>query len=189
MNRIGRALSCFAVPLLVLMSVRAVWAAFQAKERLYELSWNGWQFVERDGRLGVSREAPRSRWFVAVPTIKSEPGLFVSGDPDGKEPFLRLVKEKNGQANWALELTQQWSPSSTRYEHRDYQVGMSGFRFKMKQAEGPFKDWHVAVGPPRAASQGEAEQAPAWRPLVLVKDASEAAEFEYKSVHYYIGHK
>lgn len=167
-----------------------VLAGFQIKRPICELTWNEWEFTEREGRLGVESNGPRGkRWFVLAPTITTAQGSFIASDPAGKEPWLRLVREKGPHAKWTFEITQTWAPSPTRNRGDRYLNGTSGFRFRMKQAEGPFKDWYVGVEPLPPAAPDKENQTPTWRPLILVKDPSAAAEFKYQEMYYEEGHK
>lgn len=173
--------------------VGAAWAGFQAKAQIGKLSLNGWQLQAKDGQLGLA-QIDSGKWYASAPTITNESGLFISADPAGKTPGLHLVKGKGPHVQWAFEFTERWKPGeATREEvgisNAGLLVGDSGFSFKMKLAEGPFKDWYVAVDPLPPEAKDDPAKVPAWRPLKLVQDPQAAAEFDYRDTHYEVGHK
>ena len=167
-------------------------AGYQAKKQIAQLSLDGWQFKAEDGQLGLAK-ADTGKWFANAPTITDEEGLFVSADPDGTNPTVHLVKDKGAHVNWAFEFLEQWKPKpaprSEGLSNASKVVGKKGFRFKMKVAEGPFKDWYVAVDPLPADAKEDPAKLPKWRPLKLVQDEKSAAEFEYVDTEYSVGHK
>jgi hypothetical protein len=154
----------------------------QVKSKVGKLSYDSLQFEERDGRLGLAK-VDAGIWQASAPTITDPKGRFMAVDPDGKDPLVQLVEEKGTHTHWAFEFTKQWSPETVRGPRKMFK-GQSGFQFKMKVAEGPFKDWYVAVDPLSPEAQKDPEKAPKWRALKLVKDPKEAAEFMYEDTSY-----
>ena len=170
----------------------ASFAGYQAKKQVGKLTLDGWQLRAEDGQLGLSK-TDAGKWLAGAPTITDAHGLYISADPDGKTPTVHLVKEKGAHANWAFEFLEEWKPGRAGLKegrsNSHYLVGRQGFRFKMKVAEGPFKDWYVAVDPLPAEVKEDPTKLPKWRPLKLVDDAKSAAEFEYVDTVYSVGHK
>ena len=168
-------------------------AGYQVKRQIGGLSLDGWQLKARDGQLGLAKKTDASRWLASAPTITDTKGLFISGDPDGKTPTVHLVKDQGPHANWAFEFSEKLQPEKAGLNegrsNAHFLVGKSGFRFKMKLAEGPFKNWYVAIDelPPEAT--GDPARVPDWRPLKLVSDPKSAAVFDYCEAEYEVGHK
>jgi hypothetical protein len=177
---------------LLLGLTRVAMAGYQAKKQVAQLSLDGWQLKAEDGQLGLA-QTDAGKWYASAPVVTDEKGLYVSSDPDGKQPTVYLVKDKGAHVNWAFEFVEQWKPKPAGREeglsNANKIVGKKGFRFKMKVAEGPFKDWYVAVDPLSAEAKADPKQAPKWRPLKLVQDAKSAAEFVYVDIEYSVGHK
>jgi hypothetical protein len=182
MNRIFRRCG-FAFLFCVSLNVGAIWASIQVKSKVGRLTYDSLELEERDGRLGLAK-VDAGTWEASAPTITDPKGRFISVDPDGKDPTIHLAKEKGTHTNWAFEFTKRWSPNPTRQGQTTMFKGQSGFQFKMKVAEGPFKDWYVAVDPLSPEAQKDPEKAPKWRALKLVKDPKEAAEFLYEDTSY-----
>jgi hypothetical protein len=177
---------------LLLGLARTAMAGYQAKKQVAQLSLDGWQLKAEDGQLGLAKTDP-VKWYASAPVITDEKGLYISADPEGLQPTVHLVKDKGAHVNWAFEFVEQWNPKPAGREeglsNADKIVGKKGFRFKMKVAEGPFKDWYVAVDPLSPEAKADPKQAPKWRPLKLVQDAKSAAEFVYVDTEYSVGHK
>ena len=175
-----------------IIGVGMTMAGFQAKKQIGKLSLDGWQLQSHDGQLGLAK-IDSGQWLASAPTITDTKGLFIAGDPDGKTPTVHLIKEKGPHVNWAFEFSESWKPHKAgRAEGRSNShllVGDSGFRFKMKVAEGPFKNWYVAVDALPPETKSDPAKVPTWRPLKLVQDPKSAAEFEYLEAHYEVGHK
>jgi hypothetical protein len=157
-------------------------AGFQAKERVYWLGTGDLELCEKpEGAYLV--ESPRdrwdrvpsglSRWSVSAPTIQSPSGKFLAGDPEGRNPTVHLVGEKGANARWVFEFASPVRPGRSR--EGPYKEGPSGFTFRVKLAEGPFKDWYLAAEERRC--------------LKLVPDLKEATVFTYIEENYYVGHK
>jgi hypothetical protein len=167
-------------------------AGFQVKKQIGGLSLDGWQLKARDGQLGLAK-TNSCKWLASAPTITDTNGLFISGDPDGKTPTVHLIKDKGPHVNWAFEFSERLQPEKAGpregKSNAHLLVGKSGFRFKMKLAEGPFKNWYVGVDalPPEAKS--DPTKVPDWRPLKLVSDPKSAAVFDYYEAEYEVGHK
>ena len=172
----------FALVFCLATSAGLVWASIQIKSKVGRLSYESLQLEEQDGKLGLAK-VDAGVWNASAPTITDPKGRFIAVDPDGNEPTVRLVKEKGTHTHWAFEFTKQWSPTPLR-EDRTMYKGSRGFQFKMKVAEGPFKDWYVAVEPLPPEAEEDPEKAPKWRALKLVKDPKEAAEFQYEDTSY-----
>jgi hypothetical protein len=167
-------------------------AGFQVKKYIGKLSVDGWQLKAQEGQLGLAK-VDSGRWMASAPAITDKKGLFIAGDPDGKTPTVHLVKENGPHAKWAFEISETWKPNKAGREegksNAHILVGESGFRFKMKVAEGPFKNWFVGVDALPPETKSDPVKVPAWRPLKLVQNPKLAAEFEYHEDHYEVGHK
>jgi hypothetical protein len=176
----------------LILGARMTMAGFQARKQIGRLSLDGWQLKVRDGQLGLAR-TDSGKWLASAPTITDAKGLFISGDPDGKSPTVHLVKEKGPSVKWTFEFSERWQPKKAGLKegrsNAHLLVGKSGFRFKMKLTEGPFKDWYVAVDELPAEADRDPAKTPDWRPLKLVPDPKRAAEFDYDEADYEVGHK
>ena len=120
------------------------------------------------------------RWYVSAPTIKAETGKFLASDPTGGTPSVSLVGEKGAHTRWVFEFVRQLQPGSAK-EERNLREGASGFTFRVKAAEGPFKDWYLAAEEPARET--------ALRLLKLVPDVKRATVFTYIEENYYVDHK
>jgi hypothetical protein len=167
-------------------------AGHQAKKHIGALSCEGLQLNARDGQLGLSK-TDSGIWFVSAPTITDAKWLYLCGDPEGKAPTVHLAKDRGSYGNWAFEFSEKWQPEKAGIKegrsNADFLVGKSGFRFKMKLADGPFKNWYVGVDPLPADAKRDPKKVPAWRPLKLVQDPKSAAVFDYHEEQYDVGHK
>ena len=104
-----------------------------------------------------------------------------------------MIKDKGPHGNWAFEFSETWQPEKAGpnegKSNAQLLVGKSGFRFKMKLAEGPFKNWYVGVDALPPEAKRDPKKVPDWRPLKLVSDSKSAAVFDYFEAEYEIGHK
>ena len=126
----------------------------------------------------------RYQWYVSAPTIKSQSGKFLGNDPEGRTPSVCLVKDKGANTRWAFDIVDHISPGRDRSE-RTFKVGPSGFQFRAKMADGPFKNWYLAAEEPNER-KGDG---PVTRRLKLVRDVKEATVFTYIDANYYVDHK
>jgi hypothetical protein len=172
-------------------------AAVQGRDRVYWLGTGDWQLCEKGGEVSLvesrwdrSDRLPKDRrheWSVSAPTIKSESGKFLGSDPDGRNPTVHLVGEKGGNTRWVFEFVTTLSPGRSREETR-MKEGPSGFTFRVKLAEGPFKDWYLAAEAPPAQKDRKGKD-PATRRLKLVRDVKAATVFTYIEENYFVDHK
>ncbi len=175
------------IGLVLFTCVGVAFATIQGRKRLYQLTLQGWQLSEKDGQIGLAETKP-VKWHADSPTIRNEQGLFVSGDPDGKQPTVHLVKDIGPQVQWAFEFIEKIeAPKVGKGEFPKILDGNSGFRFKMKLSEGPYKNWYVAVDDLTPEAKEDPKKKPTWRPLKLVKDPKAAAVLEYIETNYFPG--
>jgi hypothetical protein len=174
-------------------------AAIQGKDRVYWLGAGDWQLREVDGEVCLvesrlprkdwSRDDQRHPWSVSAPTIKSAGGKFLSGDPEGRDPSVRLVAEKGPHTRWVFEFVDRLSPGRSEEESGRFKEGPAGFTFRVKLDEGPFKGWYLAAGDAvPAPKEGPGKKPPAKR-LRLVRGAREATVFTYVEENYFVDHK
>jgi hypothetical protein len=177
---------------LLMVGVGASIAGYQVKRHVGALTSDGWQIQSRDGRVGLTRKTS-GPWFISAPTITDGKGLFLCGDPEGKSPTALLSKDRGPHGNWAFEFSERWEPEKAgRKEglsNAHLLVGKSGFRFKMKLADGPFRNWYVGVEPLPREANGDTTRVPDWRSLILTPDPKSAAVFDYCEVQFEVGHK
>jgi hypothetical protein len=186
----------------LLLAAGVATAGDQAREGVYWLGTGDWQLCERDGeavlrvsgwRKGKSGWLPadsRDEWYVSAPTIKSNSGKFLGSDPDGRTPSVQLVKDKGANTRWVFDIVADISPGPAAGERRGMKAGPSGFRFRVKMDEGPFKGWYLAaeetVTEPKEGGKGKG---PATRRLKLVRAAKDATVFTYIEENYFVDHK
>ncbi len=162
-------------------------AGRQFKWQSGKLSVDGWQLSSQNGQLGLAK-TQSGKWLASAPTITDQNGQYIASDPDGKAATVHLCKDKGPHVKWAFEFLGRFEPERREgSSHDKFWVGKSGFRFKMKLAEGPFQNWYVGVDALSPETQRDPEKVPAWRPLKLVQDPTKAAEFEYVDTEYRIG--
>jgi hypothetical protein len=174
------------------LGVGQTMAGHQVKKHVGALSCEGLQLKSQDGQLGLAK-TDSEIWFVSAPTITDAKGLFLCGDPEGKAPTVHLDKERGSYGNWAFEFSEKWQPEKAGLKegrsNAHLLAGKSGFRFKMKLADGPFKNWYLGVAPLPAEAKRDPEKVQAWRPLKLVQDPKSAAVFDYCEAQFEVGHK
>ncbi len=192
-------LACQLVGLVALLLPAAAtsWAAVQGRDRVYWLGTEDWQLCEKaggaclvKGRRPKEDSLPRDdsrRWHVSAPIIQAESGLFLAGDPAGRDPSVCLVRRKGANTRWTFEFVLRLDPGYSKAERR-LQEGPSGFTFRLKAAEGPFRNWYLAAGE-ATADAGRRTGEAAVRPLKLVRDVKEATVFTYIEENYYVDHK
>jgi len=184
MHRIHRRCGFAFILYSLALGAGPAWATYQVKTKVGKISYDSLELEERDGILGFAK-VKSGIWQASAPTIADPQGRYFSVDPDGQETTLRLVKENGPHANWAFEFGEKWEPTRSNISKRQvFWEGPSGFKFKMKVAEGPFKDWYVAVEPLSDEAQEDPDKEPEWRPLKLVKDPKQALEFRYDDTNY-----
>jgi hypothetical protein len=81
----------------------------------------------------------RYKWYVSAPTIKSQSGKYLAGDLEGRDPTVHLVDEKGADTRWAFEFVSTFHPQFST-EKGVQKEGSSGFAFRVKLAEGRFKN-------------------------------------------------
>lgn len=123
----------------------------------------------RDGRPCVA-DRDGGIWRVGAPYVTWQNGtypLYLAYDLAGKDPTLRLTKDKGEHVEWSIVVGKRWyaSVGGPREELT------SGYELKLRAANGPYRGWYVAAAP---AAKGDGKP-PAPRPLVLVPDARNAA--------------
>ncbi len=182
----------FALVISLTIGAGVTRAGYQVKKQIGGLSLDGWQLEARDGQLGLAKTGS-GRWQASAPTITDSHGLFIAGDPQGKTPTVHLIKDQGPHGKWAFEFSEKLQPEKAGLKeggsNAHFLVGKSGFRFKMKLTEGPFKNWYVAVDPLPPEARSDPAKVPEWRPLKLVSDPKSAAVFDYCEAEYKVGHK
>jgi hypothetical protein len=169
-------------------------AAVQGKDGVYWLGTGDWQLRENAGEVHLVQcplprderlaKESRCKWIVSVPTIKAaESGNFLASDPDGRNPTVHLVGDKGANTKWVFEIVDRLSPGYSK-EERHLKEGPEGFTFRVKLADGPFKDWYLAVEGPE---EGKAKS-PLVRRLKLVRGVKEATVLKYVEVNYFVNH-
>jgi hypothetical protein len=172
-------------------------AAVQGRAGVYWLGVGDRQLREVDGEpclvpsggLPPERLPPEQRhpWAVSVPTIKAPSGKYLGADPQGRDPSVHLYPARGDHTRWVVEFVDHLSPGRSREEPR-LKEGPEGFTFRVKLAEGPFKDWYLAAEAAPAPEAGP-DRKPAPRRLKLVRGAREATVFTYVETNYFVDHK
>jgi hypothetical protein len=167
-------------------------AGAQKRATVCWLGTGNWQLREREGKVclvacswqnsAALPEEERQQWQVSAPTIKSPGGKFLGSDPTGRTPSVGLVKDKGANTRWAFAIVGKVRPGHGN-EGVQYKVGPSGFRFRVKMAQGPFEGWYLAA---KEAAEPQEGQRAATRGLRLVRDASDATVFTYIEANYYV---
>jgi hypothetical protein len=187
-------MKCVALGCLVYLTIGVglTSAGFQVKKHIGALRCEGLQLKSQDAQLGLAKTGS-GIWFVSAPTITDAKGLFLCGDPEGKSPTVHLARERGSYGSWAFEFSEKWQSEKAGPQegksNANFLVGKSGFRFKMKLADGPFKNWYIGLDPLPEEAQGDPKIVSAWRPLKLVQDSKSAAVFDYHEEQYEVGHK
>ena len=172
-------------------------ASKQGKWTVCEIVIDGWQLQLHDGQPELVNptydphrqvRGVRTDWYASAPMIRTKNDLYLAGDPQGKEPTVRLTKEhgKDAYAEWAFEFIEKL-PAPKPIGHGDYPnmiAGYDGYRFRMYLTDGPYKGWYVAVDELTKQEKEEPNNTPDWRPLKLVKDPKAAAVLEYRTKEY-----
>jgi len=142
-------------PVIVLLAAGLASAGEQARD--VGVKWLGtghWQMREDDGDVYLvehrwSRKEQRLKerhpWSVGAPTIKSEGGLYLSYDLEGKDPSVRLSKEKGDHTRWAFEIETRLSPERVDSCKGPLKEGAKGFTFRISVTEGKYKGWYLAA--------------------------------------------
>jgi hypothetical protein len=185
----------------LLLAAGVATAGDQAREGVYWLGTGDWQLCERDGeavlrasgwRKGKSGWLPadsRDEWEVSAPTIKSKSGKFLASDPDGRTPSVQLVKDKGANTRWVFDIVAKLEPKSGEGLEAKLKEGPSGFRFRVKMDEGPFKGWYLAAEETATEPKEEGKgKGPATRRLKLVRAARDATVFTYIEENYFVKH-
>jgi hypothetical protein len=178
---------------LVLVEAGSAQAAVQGKCPVYWLGTGDWQLREKAGGVYLV-ECPlpakdwlldenRWEWHVSAPTIQSQTGKFLASDPEGRNPSVHLVAEKGAHTRWVFEFVDRLSPGPSKEEGGRFREGPAGFTFRVKLADGPFKDWYLAAEVPKDRKE------PARRRLKLVRHVKEATVFRYVETSYFVDHK
>jgi hypothetical protein len=180
----------------VLLGAAGICRADQWKDSLHWLGVGSWQMYEKDGEAFLSPEQRKSgkltndkaqMWRANAPTIKSASGKFLASDPDGHNPSVQLVSEQGPHAEWVFEVVSTLRPTpadKVKPTRADTVLGPSGFTFRAKIAEGPFKDWYLH------AEQPAGDHKPPRRPLKLVRDVQKATVFTFiEELHYINNHR
>jgi hypothetical protein len=191
-----RARQLLSVAALVLLVAGTALAAVQGRDGVYWLGIEGWQLCAKDGEPclvpfkgdwsdRISTDKHRM-WAVSVPTIKCESGKFLGGDPKGLAPSVHLVADKGDNTKWVFEVVNRLAPGPS--EERGIKAGHSGFTFRVKLGEGPFKDWYLAAEAPPEVPKGAKDKATGVRHLKLVRSVKEATVFKYVETNYFVNH-
>jgi hypothetical protein len=171
-------------------------ASVQGRQAVYWLGVGDWQLREVDGEpcLVQSGGPPseglppeqRHPWAVSVPTIKGPSGKYLGADPDGRDPSVHLYPARGDHTRWVVEFVDRLAPGRSRGERGRFKEGPAGFTFRVKLAEGPFKDWYLAAEEAAPVQEKEPDKKPAPRRLKLVRAAKEATLFTYIEETYFI---
>ena len=161
---------------------------------------DGWQLREVDGepclvefqwnRFDWRPKEKRHRWYVGAPTIKAESGKFLASDPAGREPFVLLTEKKGGHTQWVFEIVSRLRPDIAKNQSKGdrFEEGPSGFTFRVKVAEGPFKNWYLSAPLTPGELVERKGQGPASRRLRLERDVKKATVFMYVQDTYFVDH-
>jgi hypothetical protein len=173
------------------------WAAVQGTDPVYWLGTGDWQLREEAGGAYLVRcplprrdwldKDKRCAWRVSAPTIRSPAGKYLAGAPDDRTPSVGLVADKRAGTRWVFEFVERFAPGPSKEERGRFKEGRSGFAFRVKLDEGPFKGWYLAAG--ERAAEAEGGKGPARRPLQLVRTAREATIFTYVETNHFVDHK
>jgi hypothetical protein len=161
------------------------WQLREKKGKVYLVEYD-WQGVAARIENKPSDAFKSYQWHVSAPTIHSQSGKFLGNDPEGRTPSVCLVKDKGANTRWAFVIVDYISPGHGRsIGERELKVGPSGFQFRAKMTDGPFKNWYLAAEEPNER-KGDG---PGTRRLKLVRDVKEATVFSYIDANYYVDHK
>jgi hypothetical protein len=190
-----RVLWQFGLTVIVLTGAGTSHAGIQVSSTVCWLGTGNWQLREKEGDVRLvpcswqeSAALPkdkRHQWEVSAPTIKSQSGKFLGSDPKGRGPSVYLVKDKGVNTRWAFDIVAKVRPRNLSKIEMSKE-GPSGFRFRVKMAEGPFKNWYLAAE--EVAAEPQQGQAAATRSLRLVRDAKDATVFTYIEENYHFKH-
>jgi hypothetical protein len=165
----------------VFLGVGGALASVQVRKTVCSLGLGEWSLCAKDGHVCLVKVArdKAPRWHVTAPTIKDEKGRFLACDPAGKPPTLHLVNDRTPHTQWAFEITARIGPEEVEAgKGVSMKRGDAGFRFKLRMEQGPFKGWYLAAGDVPEGQEKRGGREPT-RPLQLVRDARDAAEFTY----------
>src|SRR5262249_13578366 len=124
-----------------------------------------------------------------------------ASDPEGRTPLVRLVSDKGANARWVFEFVSRLHPGEAKGESKGVSLkeGPSGFTFRVKAAEGPFKGWYLAAeelaagqkgrGGQEVGRKGRKGQDPRLRRLRLVRAVKGATVFTYIDENYFVDHR
>jgi hypothetical protein len=186
-----RVLWQFGLTVIVLTGVGTSYAGIQLRSTVCWLGTGNWQLREKEGdvrlvacswqKSAALPEDKRHQWEVSAPTIKSQSGKFLGSDPKGRSLSVYLVKDKGVNTRWAFDIVAEVRPRTLSVMEK-FKEGPSGFRFRVKMAEGSFKNWYLAAE--EVAAEPQQGQAAATRSLRLVRDAKNATVFTYIEENY-----
>ncbi len=178
----NRRLLTMSVVTLLLSVAAALQAGYQFKRKINRISYGKWNLTYESGVAGMSQQPGAWRvWSVSAPTIQIPEGQFLSGDPAGKAPSVVMVDKKSEYTDWAFEFLAEYKPEGV-----DTKRGLSGCEFRMMLANGPFKDWYVGLSE-LTEEQLKDPSKIRLRPLILVKEKSQATVFTYIDTQYWTG--
>ena len=165
-------------------------ASVQVKRRINRISTGPWVLTNESGAPGLTQKLEgksneKNRvWLVSAPTIQTADGKYLSGDPAGKEPSVSMVDKKSDFTEWEFELGTVLSPKEYDEPRQGtFRTGDSGFEFRIKLANGPYKDWYVSVAD-LTEEQSKNPREVELRPLILTKDVRNATRFTYVEISY-----
>jgi hypothetical protein len=186
----------FGLAVVLLAGAGTTRAGIQVRATVCWLGTGNWQLREKEGdvylvacrwqRSAALPEAKRHQWQVSTPTIESQSGKFLASDPKGRTPSVYLVKHKGVNTCWTFDIVANIRPRPSS-ESEKCKEGPSGFRFRVKMAKGPFKNWYLAAK--EATAEPQESQGAATRSLKLVRDAKDATVFTYVEENYSVEHK
>jgi hypothetical protein len=202
------ALQLISLAAVLLPGAGLSWAAIQGRVTVCWLGAGGWQLREKAGEVYLALcpwdksytlpSEKRYRWHVSAPTIRAESGKSLASDPSGRTPLVRLVSGKGANARWVFEVVCCLQPEQGEGK-KVLKEGLSGFTFRVRAAEGPFKGWYLAAEELAAGQKGRKGQVvdqkehkgqqPGLKRLRLVREVKGATVFTYIDVNYVVYHK
>ena len=127
------------------------------------------------------------KWFINAPTLKNEENLFLSTDPEDKQPRLVLAAERGPHTEWNFDFVKHDEAYAPK-EGKGFRDGTATSTFKLQAANGPFQGYYVGADALSEADRDQASEEPV-RALKLVKERQDAIDFDYIDARYWVVHK
>jgi len=175
------------------------WGGIQRKTFVGSLTAENLSLYEKDGLVclfesgdvkspDVERHLLKT-WKLSAPTVTLENGLLLAVDPKGETTEVRLVKEKGEHTRWTFEIDSKIVPSGEHPGRRALLTGNSGYRFRVRVAEGKYQGWYLAAEKHSDDQKPVDREELVLRNLKLVQDAKSALLLTYIDTHYEAIHK